>query len=84
LTPATTLKKRRDFLVHRGMLAPKSHGQAGTTEGTRIKMTLPFPVAAHESSDEATQNATRLGLQIVVTVSTPCGCTIPNVMRLFP
>jgi hypothetical protein len=48
-----TLKERRDFLVHRGMLAPKSHGQIGTTEGTRIKMTLPFPVAAHESSDDA-------------------------------
>jgi hypothetical protein len=48
-----TLKKRRDFLVHRGMLAPKSHGRVGTTEGHRIKMTLPFPVSAHESSDEA-------------------------------
>jgi hypothetical protein len=48
-----TLKMRRDFLVHRGMLAPRSQGQIGTTEGTRIKITLPFPVTAYESSDEA-------------------------------
>ncbi len=48
-----TLKKRRDFLVHRGMLAPKSHGRIGTTEGSRIKITFPFHVVAHESSDEA-------------------------------
>ena len=48
-----TLKQRRDFLVHRGMLAPKSRGSVGTTEGGRIKITFPFPVAAHESSDEA-------------------------------
>jgi hypothetical protein len=48
-----TLKKRRDFLVHRGMLAPKSHGRIGATEGSRIKITFPFHVAAHESSDEA-------------------------------
>jgi hypothetical protein len=48
-----TLKMRRDFLVHRGMLTPKSHGRIGATEGSRVKMTLPFPVAAHESSDKA-------------------------------
>ena len=48
-----TLKKRRDFLVHRGMLAPKSHGRIGTTEGSRVKITFPFHVVAHETSEEA-------------------------------
>ncbi|MEJ1962948.1 MAG: hypothetical protein WDO56_15925 [Gammaproteobacteria bacterium] len=49
----STLKKRRDFLVHRGMLELKSRGSAGTTEGSRIKISLPFPVAPHETSDAA-------------------------------
>lgn len=48
-----TLKKRRDFLVHRGMLEPQSKGSVGTTEGGRIKIAMPFPVFPHESSDEA-------------------------------
>jgi hypothetical protein len=47
------LKKRRDFLVHHGMLEPKSKGSVGTTEGRRIKIAIPFPVAPDESSDEA-------------------------------
>lgn len=49
----STLQKRRDFLVHHGMLALKSRGSVGTTEGSRIKIALPFPVAPHETSDEA-------------------------------
>jgi hypothetical protein len=47
------IKKRRDFLVHRGMLGLNSKGNVGTTEGRRIKITFPFPVAPDESSDEA-------------------------------
>jgi hypothetical protein len=49
----STLKKRRDFLVHRGMLNLHSRGSVGATEGRRIKITFPFPVAPHETSDEA-------------------------------
>ena len=49
----STLKKRRDFLVHHGMLKPNSKGSVGTTEGRRIKIAMPFPVAPDESSDEA-------------------------------
>jgi hypothetical protein len=47
------LKKRRDFLVHRGMLEPQSNGSVGTTEGHQIKIAIPFPVFPHERSDEA-------------------------------
>jgi hypothetical protein len=47
------LKKRRDFLVHRGTLDLNSKGNVGTTEGRQVKFTFPFPVAPHESSDEA-------------------------------
>ena len=49
----STLKKRRDFLVHHGMLELQSRGSVGTTEGARIKLTFPFPVSPHETSDAA-------------------------------
>lgn len=47
------LTKRRDFLVHQGMLKLESHGSAGTTEGLRVKIAFPFRVHPWESSDEA-------------------------------
>ncbi|MBB6588048.1 hypothetical protein PP715_13960 [Ralstonia solanacearum] len=47
------LGKRRDFIVHQGMLSLQSHGQIGTTEGSKIKFTFPFPVQPWETSDEA-------------------------------
>ena len=43
----------RDFIVHRGMLAMASSGHVGTTEGRGIKIAIQFPVAPHESTDEA-------------------------------
>lgn len=48
-----TLKKRRNFIVHQGMLDLQSHGNVRTVEGHRIKMSLPFPVAPYERSDDA-------------------------------
>lgn len=51
----TVLGKRRDFIVHHGMLALMSRGSIGTTEGTRVKISFPFAVAPYETSDEAYQ-----------------------------
>ena len=48
-----TLKKQRDFLVHHGALTLQSHGRVQAMEGMRVKMSLPFPVAPHERSDDA-------------------------------
>lgn len=47
------LGKRRDFIVHHGMLNLQSRGSIGTTEGHRVKISFPFAVAPYESSDEA-------------------------------
>jgi hypothetical protein len=47
------LAKKRDFLVHQGMLSLQSHGSAGTTEGRGVKISFPFRVHPWESSDEA-------------------------------
>lgn len=47
------LHKRRDFIVHQGMLNLESRGSVGTTEGHKIKISFPFRVYPHESSDEA-------------------------------
>lgn len=49
----TILGKQRDFIVHHGALNLKSHGQIGTTEGRKIKLTFPFSVYPSETSDEA-------------------------------
>lgn len=49
------LGKRRDFIVHHGMLDLHSRGSIGTTEGNRIKITFPFAVAPYETSDQAYQ-----------------------------
>ena len=47
------LKKRRDFIVHQGMLELNSRGSVGTVEGRMVKITFPFRVDPSESSDEA-------------------------------
>ena len=47
------LGRRRDFIVHRGMLELASSGQIGTTEGRGFKIGIGFNVAPFESSDEA-------------------------------
>jgi hypothetical protein len=47
------LKKRRDFIVHQGMLELKSRGSVGTVEGRRVKISFPFHVDPAESSDDA-------------------------------
>ena len=49
----TLLSKTRDFIVHRGRLDILSQGVIGTTEGRGWKISLSFPVASHESSDQA-------------------------------
>jgi hypothetical protein len=43
----------RNFLVHQGMLELESRGNAGTTEGRKVKISFPFKVNPWESSDEA-------------------------------
>jgi hypothetical protein len=47
------LSKNRDFIVHRSMLVPRSHGMVGITEGRGLKLGLTFPVHPLENSDDA-------------------------------
>lgn len=47
------LAVQRDFVVHRGMLVPSSHGAIGITEGRGFKLALTFPVRPLEDSDDA-------------------------------
>ncbi len=47
------LADQRDFVVHRGMLVPNSHGSIGITEGRGFKLGLTFPVHPLEDSDHA-------------------------------
>jgi hypothetical protein len=47
------LADQRDFVVHRGMLVPNSHGSIGITEGRGFKLGLTFPVHPLEDSDDA-------------------------------
>ncbi len=47
------LADQRDFVVHRGMLVPNSHGSIGITEGRGLKLGLTFPVHPSEDSDDA-------------------------------
>lgn len=45
------LSRHRDFVVHRGMLIPKSTALVGITEGRGMKLSMTFPVHALEDSD---------------------------------
>jgi len=47
------LHKKRDFIVHRGMLELFSDGMVGTTEGRGVKIGIPFRVYPNESSADA-------------------------------
>jgi hypothetical protein len=48
------LSKKRNYIVHSGMLEVSSSGSIGTTEGRgRWKFGCPFPVGCWESSDDA-------------------------------
>ena len=47
------LSKKRDFVVHQGMLNVLSAGSVGTTEGRGIKISMGFKVAPYESTIEA-------------------------------
>ena len=47
------LHKKRDFLVHRGMLEVLSKGRVGTTEGRIVKMAMGFHVDSAESTLQA-------------------------------
>jgi len=47
------LHKKRDFIVHQGMLEVLSRGCVGTTEGRGIKISIPFAVAPYETTHEA-------------------------------
>lgn len=42
------LHKKRDFIVHRGMLELFSKGMVGTTEGRGVKIGIPFHVHPNE------------------------------------
>ena len=47
------LHKKRDFIVHQGMLEFLSKGCVGTTEGRGIKISIAFPVSPYETTQEA-------------------------------
>jgi hypothetical protein len=47
------LHDKRDFIVHQGMLEVLSQGCVGTTEGRGIKISIAFPVAPYETTQEA-------------------------------
>lgn len=49
------LSKRRDMVVHKGMLVPDSRAYLGLTEGRGLKMGVWFPVHPLENSDDAMQ-----------------------------
>ncbi len=47
------LHKQRDFIVHQGMLIPKSSGGIGRTEGRGFKVGVSLSIEPHLDSDEA-------------------------------
>ena len=47
------LRRRRNFIVHQGMLDVESKGAIHTMEGNTVKLSFPFRVEAWESSDDA-------------------------------
>lgn len=47
------LSKKRNYIVHKGMLDVHSSGIIGTTEGRDFKIAFNFPVDPWETSDEA-------------------------------
>jgi hypothetical protein len=47
------LRKKRDLIVHRGMLLPRSSAKVGTTWGDGPKIEFKFKIGVFESSDVA-------------------------------
>jgi len=47
------LRRRRNFIVHQGMLDVESKGAIHVVEGSKVKLGFPFRVATWESSDDA-------------------------------
>lgn len=47
------LSKKRDFIVHQGLLEIESSGSVGTTEGRGIKIAIPIHVKPYETTQEA-------------------------------
>ncbi len=74
------LSRQRDFVVHRGMLVPKSHAFLGITEGRGLKFGLTFPIHPLEDSDSgmdrylrhAKKNGDFLGVLMPDEDSLPC------------
>jgi hypothetical protein len=75
------LSKQRDFVVHRGMLMPRSSGSLGVTEGRGMKLGMGFPIDPLTDSDDAirrylevatTSSKDFLGILIEDEDSLPC------------
>jgi hypothetical protein len=47
------LSRQRDFVVHRGMLVPQSHGGIGCMEGKGLKVGVSLPIDPGLNSDDA-------------------------------
>ncbi len=56
----SVLSKRRDFIVHQGMLQLNSHGTIGITEGRGIKLGIGTPIGPLEDSDAAMERYLRV------------------------
>jgi hypothetical protein len=54
------LKQHRDYLVHRGMLVPKSHGAIGLLEGGGFKIGFTIPIDPLKDSDYAMDHYLRI------------------------
>lgn len=74
------LSKKRDIVVHKKMLVPKTRAALGITEGRDMKLGLSFPVHPLEDSDaamrrylhHAAENGDFLGVLIPDDDSLPC------------
>ena len=74
------LGDNRDFIVHRGMLVPRSTGSIGITEGRGMKLGLTFSIHPLEDSDDGmdrylqylTENKDFLGILMDDEDSLPC------------
>ncbi len=80
----SALARRRDYVVHQGMLVPRSHGAIGLTDGRGFKHGLTLPIHQLEDSDTAMRRyltvAVRNGKDIL-DLFIPDDCTLPCVYR---
>ena len=77
------LSEHRDFVVHQGMLIPKSTAMVGITEGRGIKLGVTFPVHALEDSDSGMHRylAVSRARGDVLGILTPDEDSVPCVQR---